>query len=126
MRAKFVNESYDDNVSYEEAIDFAKEAASQNSKSIYGPAVVEVEKSLRNPRGYYVQTGGVSREYSPEDLDELLTAMETVMYTQHNVTWKILPGNSPKIKFSSDEERSKGNAISQFYKNKPSGGYTGD
>jgi len=52
MRAKTVNESYSEEVSYEEVINFAKEAAEKNAKKIIGPSVKEV---YNKPGEYYVQ-----------------------------------------------------------------------
>jgi hypothetical protein len=126
MRAKTVNESYSEEVSYEEVINFAKEAAEKNARKIIGPAVKEV---YNKPGEYYVQTGGVSREYRPSDLDELLLAIKTVQDKFNNIIWEIYADDEWKratIRFDSEEERKTGDAISQYYKEKGSGGYSGD
>lgn len=128
MRAKFVNESYKDNVSYKEAVEFAEDAVTKMGprQKILGPAARKTFKG----DSYYVETGGVSREYRSEDLDELLIAMQAVEDTMNNVTWSV---SSPtdewgsfRINFHSDEERRTGDAISKYYRDKPSGGFTGD
>lgn len=127
MRARSVNESIE-NPSIEEVIQFAKDEAVKNPRKILGPATNQV---YNKPGQYYVEKGGVSREYRPDQLDELIHAIEVVNDVEENVTWSLSPGNkewnsSPRIGFSSDAERRTGEAISKYYRDKPSGGFTGD
>ena len=127
MRAKSVNESLE-NPSFEEVIQFVKDEAAKNPRRILGPAINQV---YNKPGQYYVEKGGVSREYNPEQLDKLLHAIEVVRDVEENVTWKLTPSNkewnvSPGIRFDSDGERRTGEAISKYYRDKPSGGFTGD
>jgi len=71
----------------------------------------------------------MSREYRPSDLDELLLAIKTVQDKFSNITWEIYADDEWKratIRFDSEEERKTGDAISQYYKEKGSGGYSGD
>lgn len=125
MRAKTVNESHN-KVSYEEAVEFVKRAALKNPKYILGPSIGEVYNKTNQ---YYVKTGGISRKYEPEDLKELLHAMQIVQDQHNNVTWAVSGGSDlsiPRITFDSDEERRTGEGISQYYREIPSSGFTGD
>lgn len=127
MKARLVKENIkdffeDQDVSYEEVIEFAKDSFNQYEK-IYGPAVNQGMKG-----NWYVEHGGITRLY--DNLKDLLHAIEVVQDNDTNVIWNINKAGRlrtiPVISFDSDEERKTGEEIRKYYISKSSGGYTGD
>jgi transposase len=127
MRAKTVNESLGNSMSYEEAVELVKKATETigERQRFIGPSLRE------RPDGskfvdYY---GGKSQYYDKDQIDELLEAMQIVEDTMTNVSWTIdIPQNewdSFRIGFNSDGKRKSDSSFEYTYKKQP-GHWRGD
>jgi len=124
MRAKFVNESVEESVSYDEAVEFAtilmQKIEGKTYKKILGPSVTLKSGSTDE---YVIKTGGIYAYYMSGELDKLLNALEVVNDQMDNITWFVDEGdslNSPKIRFDSKQEKETGEGITKFYQDKAS------
>jgi len=127
MRAKTVNESYGDKVSYKEAIEFVKDAGSKmgERQKFMGPSV----RDRMDGSKYVDYYGGVARYYNSNQVDELLEAMQLVEDTLTNVEWSVsAPSNdydSFRVNFSSDEQKKSDAAFAKEYRSQK-GHWRGD